>query len=101
MDMPANTDDFEMRVCAALITENINELRRLSQNVEFSQLSIQLKAEIEDMLTRPGIDRTPWYVQLTYRFPAVVQVIGQRAALRIPRLAHRLIRASRVHQQWY
>jgi hypothetical protein len=99
--MRASTEDFEMRVCAALITENINELRRLSQNLEFSRLSNQFRTEVESVMSRPGIDRTPWYVQLTYRLPPLAQLIGQRAALLFPRLAHRLIRASRVHQQWY
>lgn len=99
--MPVNTEDLEMRVCAALITENINELRRLSEDFDLSRLSSQLRAEVGGALSRPGINRTPWYVQLTYRLPAAIQVVGQRAALLIPRLAHRLIRASRVHQQWY
>ena len=96
-----HSDEPDMRVCAALITENVNDLRRLTQRPDYSQVSEALRLQVDHMLSRSNINKTPWFVRITYRLPVVVQVIGQRAALLVPRVAHRLIRASRVHQQWY
>lgn len=100
-DIPPHSDELDMRVCSALITENVNDLRRLTQRPDYSQISETLKMQVDHMLSRSDVITTPWFVQFTYRLPAFIQVIGQRAALLIPRVAHRLIRASRVHQQWY
>jgi hypothetical protein len=93
--------DIEMRVCSALITENINELNRLRNTDGYDGISAELKAEAERLITGHTQTRTPWFIRATYWLPATIQIAGQRAVLLFPRLAHRVLRASKVHQQWY
>lgn len=99
--MNDDTTDVEMRVCGALLSNNVRELIRIRDNYGFDSITSELREEAMEVIGDGVVPPPPWFIRMTYWLPASIQMLGQRAVLLSPKLAHRILRASGIHHQWY
>jgi len=93
--------EFELQVCSVVVTRNHALARRLVGSSAVQMLDSDLRSELQ-ALAQPM--RDTWLsrlVNLSYYMPAWVQYVGQRVILLSPRLAHWVLRQTRIHHRWY
>lgn len=93
--------EYELRVCSAIITKNVEQCRALLQDPKAEQLSAGLLSELKHIASTTEATRVMALVRLSYFMPAWLYYVAQRLALWSPRFAHWLLRKTRLHHRWY
>jgi hypothetical protein len=94
-------DRYMLQVCSAIITNNVAQSQALLKSPQAVQLPASLRAELSQVATPRAPSRVDALVRATYYLPAWVQYVGQRVVLLSPRMAHWLLRKTRLHHRWY
>ena len=94
-------DRYMLQVCSAIITKHVAQSQALLESPRVIQLSASLRAELSQVATPRAPSRMDVLVRTTYYLPAWIQYVGQRLVLLSPRMAHWLLRKTRLHHRWY
>jgi hypothetical protein len=92
---------YELRVCSAIITKNVEQCRALLKDPKAEQLSAGLLSELKLTASTTEATQVMALVRMSYFAPAWLQYVAQRLVLLSPRLAHWLLRKTRLHHRWY
>ena len=100
--MPASdAENLELRVCSAILTGNRDEAQKLLSHEGIDGIGPDLLVELHKLSVDSPQSWLSSVVSASYFLPAWVQFIGQRAVLASPRLAHWVLRKTRIHHRWY
>jgi hypothetical protein len=97
----SDAEDLELRVCSAILTGNRDEALKLLSCEGIDLIHPDLLAELRQLSADPHQSWLSAVVRASYLLPAWVQFVGQRAVLASPRLAHWVLRKTRIHHRWY
>lgn len=89
-----------LRVCSAILTRNRRELEWAAA-LPAATVGSDLMREVEQALSDAPVPGEHGIIRMTNYLPAVVQYVGQRAVLLLPRVARRLLRASGLHHRMF
>jgi hypothetical protein len=97
----SDTENLELRVCSAILTGNRDEALKLLSQEGIDGIRPELLADLRTLSADSPQSWLSRVVRASYFLPAWVQFIGQRAMLASPRLAHWVLRKTRIHHRWY
>jgi len=97
----SDAETLELRVCSAILTGNRDEALKLLSHEGIDAIRSDLLAELRDLSTDSPQSWLSAVVRVSYFLPAWIQFVGQRAVLASPRLAHWVLRKTRIHHRWY
>ena len=97
----SESKDLELRVCSAILTGNRDEALRLLAHAGIDEIHPDLLAELRELSADSPQSWLSAVVRVSYFLPAWIQFVGQRAVLASPRLAHWVLRKTRIHHRWY
>jgi hypothetical protein len=97
----SDTESLELRVCSAILTGNRDEALKLLSHEGIDGIRPELLADLRALAADSSRSWLSVVVRVSYFLPAWVQFIGQRAVLASPRLAHWVLRKTRIHHRWY
>lgn len=90
-----------MQVCSVVLTHNHDEATKLLKHPQTERIPPDLLAELRHTVKVPPKTWLSQLVRISYFLPGWIQFLGQRAVLVSPRLAHWVLRKTRVHHRWY
>jgi hypothetical protein len=90
-----------MQACSVVLTRNHDEAVKLLKHPQIDSVPLDLLAELRHTAEVPRITLLSRLVRVSYYLPAWIQFLGQRAVLVSPRLAHWVLRKTRIHHRWY
>jgi hypothetical protein len=90
-----------MQVCSVVLTRNHDGAVKLLKHPQIERIPPDLLAELRHTAEVPRITLLSRLVRVSYYLPAWIQFLGQRAVLVSPRLAHWVLRKTRIHHRWY
>lgn len=94
-------DTRVLAACSVILTKNKSEAVRLRDDPHFLMLPLELREEVGLLAQESDTSFLEKVVRMSYWMPVWVQYVSQRAVLLMPRVAHRVIRATRLHHRWY
>lgn len=98
---PADVESLELRVCSAILTGNRDEALKLLSHEGIDGIRPELLAGVRQLSADSHRSWLSAVVRASYFLPSWVQFIGQRAILASPRLAHWVLRKTRIHHRLY
>ena len=97
----SHSDAYVLEVCSAIITKNQQSAMKLLEQPTSQVLPVDLRNELIEVARPHSVSTVSGIVRLSYYLPAWMQYVGQRLVLLSPRLAHWVLRKTRIHHRWY